>query len=116
MKTNEVFHPLGAPPQPAVDDQISKATIKILENVIADCGPSCGQPDKARIAITICIEAGTRSGPAIVASLHRVGFKKQFVGLMLHKLMGPNPMRHDWFKDGQGLYHLHNQADAELKI
>jgi len=72
---------------------------KLLVNV-----DGCNKADKVEVLIPACIDAGIIAGPAIVATIARLGFNRRHVGTVLGKGAGLNPDRYAWRKELDGTY------------
>jgi len=56
------------------------------------------------IMIAACIEEGMSEGKQITGAMAKLGFKKRYAGLILHKERGNDPKRHCWSRDVTGIY------------
>lgn len=95
---------------PLATKQLENAFFEGLRELWRECGHDTNKHDQTRILIMACIDGGVRNGSRIVGILAHIGFNAQHVGATLNNLCGPNPDIHDWLKDGDGRYHLHQNA------
>lgn len=77
-----------------------------LRQLFSTCGGN--KHDHVIVGITVCIEQGVTCGPAIVQVLARAGLNPKHVGLLLTRMCGPDPVRHNWRRDEARHYHLHS--------
>ena len=66
--------------------------------------------DRAILAICLCIEHEINTGPGIIAALKSRDFNSRYIGLLLHKLSGPDPARHFWLRHDSGAYSCHPET------
>ena len=95
---------------PLATRKLESAFFEGLRALWRDCGHDTNKHDQARILISACIDGGIDDGKRIVGILSHIGLNARYVGATLRHLCGPNAALHDWWKDDEGKYHLHENA------
>lgn len=97
-------------PDPLATKELEHAFFEGLRALWRECGHDTNKNDQARILIIACIDGDVRKGKRIVGILSHIGFNSQHIGATLKNLCGSNPDMHDWWKDDDGHYQLHQNA------
>ena len=101
-------------PDPLATKELEHAFFEGLRELWLRCGADTSKHEQARILIMACIEGGVGSGKRIVGILSKIGFNARHIGATLDRQCGSNPDLHDWWKDDEGNYRLHQSA-AQLE-
>ncbi|MCA0979300.1 hypothetical protein LCM19_13080 [Qipengyuania flava] len=98
---------------PLATKELEHAFFEGLRELWKECGHGTNKHDQARILIMACIDEGVNNGKRIVGILSKIGFNARHIGATLDRQCGSNP-DHDWWKDNEGNYRLHQNA-AQLE-
>lgn len=91
-----------------LSDAAPPATLQqVLQGLLDEMGDGCTMHDQVRTLIEVCIAEGVTTGADIIAAIVKLGFDRSHVGMWLSQECGPNPKRHSWYKDADGLYCPH---------
>lgn len=101
-------------PDPLATKELEYAFFEGLRALWLRCGADTSKHDQARILIMACIDGGVGNGSRIVGILSKIGFNARHIGATLDRQCGSNPDLHDWWKDDEGNYRLHQNA-AQLE-
>lgn len=87
------------------DDEKMSAIYANLKALLAVCGPS--RNDQFDVVVSACIDVGIKTYEHIFDTATSLGFRESQVRIRLAKGEGPNPERHRWWRDAEGIYHSH---------
>lgn len=90
------------------DEHVDTAVLEELVLVHTSIDPSLNQNEQVLILIGACLVNGIGQGSMITEAIHRLGYDKRYIGLILSKSAGADPKLHDWYRDNDGVYQLHD--------
>lgn len=98
----------ATPNLPAKADR--DALYELLRMVIEACGPTATKHDRAIAAITVCIDQGVATLPHLIGVLRPLEFHQGHIAHILKDGTGSDPSRYRWYRDAEGIHHLHPTA------
>ena len=110
-----VFPSQEAAPTPQPPIVTAALDMDAIEHSIWQLLGACGEAnknDRLVVVIEALIEAGVNTRPRIIGAAKGFGFDRGHVGAVLEKSEGPDPRRHRWQRDANGVYRTHAAVPA----